>query len=83
MCAVGSIAQPTLPASLYERKPSALVCVERGYTAEDVYDGMLVVHHLLQRHKVGIDLGETAVYLTCDVQAVACPQQMVGVFCVI
>ena len=83
MCAVGSIAQPTLPASLYERKPSALVCVDRCYTEEYVYDGMLVVHHLLQRHKVSIDLGEAAVYLTGNVQAVAGPQQMVGVFRVI
>ena len=62
--------QPTLPAFLYECKPSSLVCVERGYTAKYVYDGMLVVHHLLQRDKVGIYLCEATVYLTCNVQTV-------------
>ena len=65
------MSQPSFPALFYERQSSALLVIQWGSDSpQNVYDGMLVMHNLLQLHHIGKYLGETAVYLTCNLQTV-------------
>ena len=75
--------QPSLSALFDKRQPSALFHIERGNAPNDVYDGMLVVHHLFQGHEFCVYLCKAAVNLTGYVKTVACPKQVIGVFCII
>ena len=65
------IAEPTFAALLHQCQPASVILVDvRQDGFQYVDDVMLVGHHLLQGHKVGVDVGEPCVYLPGNLQTV-------------
>lgn len=72
MFAVGGITEPTLAALLHQCQPASVILVDvRQDGFQYVDDVVLLGHHLLQGHKVGVDVGEPCVYLSGYFQTLA------------
>ena len=72
MAAIGSMSEPTLPALLYKSKSAALFIIDIWCNSPQyVNDGMLVMHHFLQRNKVCIYLCQASVDVSRNLQTVA------------